>query len=69
VACPPPIDQKEDEESEVPVSETYHSSETREHEFADDLELCCYIRREGGYKLSGDGTMLRKQTHSRWEGE
>ena len=33
------MDQRRSEDSEVPVSERYHSSETREHEFADDLEV------------------------------
>jgi len=31
------MDQMELEDSEVPVSELYHSSETREHEFAEEL--------------------------------
>ena len=33
------MDQRKSEDSEVPVSESYHSSETREHEFADDLDF------------------------------
>lgn len=37
VAARPPMDQMELEDSEVPVSELYHSSETREHEFAEEL--------------------------------
>jgi hypothetical protein len=37
VASPPPMDQMETEDSEVPVSELYHWSETREHEFAVEL--------------------------------
>lgn len=37
VAARPPMDQMETEDSEVPVSELYHSSETREHEFAEEL--------------------------------
>lgn len=37
VAARPPMDQIETEGSEVPVSELYHSSETREHEFAEEL--------------------------------
>jgi hypothetical protein len=49
------MDQMETEDSEVPVSELYHSSETREHEFAEELV------REGGYKLWLNGNLLRKQ--------
>lgn len=39
MAASPPMDRTKTEASEIPVSESYHSSETREHEFAEDLEF------------------------------
>ena len=33
------MDQMKVEASEIPVSESYHSSETREYEFAEDREF------------------------------
>jgi hypothetical protein len=52
------MDQMETEESEVPVSELYHSLETREHEFADEPVPISDVKED---KLSLDGTLLRKQ--------
>jgi hypothetical protein len=59
VAARPPMDQMELEDSEVPVSELYHSSETREHEFAEELVAISDLKE--GYNLSLNGTLLRKQ--------
>jgi hypothetical protein len=62
------MDQKETKNSEVPVSELYHSSETQEHEFAGEFVAISEVM-EGILRklLSLNGTLLRKHKAQQME--